>query len=74
MWLQGISNISSSFYLDMSDTVFGSQVVRGIQLLSMNKPKDGNGYYYCSHQVAFGQWLQFVLVKGKNVQCNNLKF
>ncbi|XP_021928418.1 A-kinase anchor protein 7-like isoform X2 [Zootermopsis nevadensis] len=50
---KGIPKISSSLYLDMTDTVFGSQVVQGIQLLSMNKPKDGNGYYYCSHQVAF---------------------
>ncbi|GFG35172.1 hypothetical protein Cfor_12748 [Coptotermes formosanus] len=50
---KGISKISSSLYSDMSDIVFGSQAVRGVQLLSMNKPKDGNGYYYCSHQVTF---------------------
>jgi len=54
MSLQGISKICSSLYSDMSDMVFGSQVVQGIQLLSMNKPKDSNGYYYCSHQVTFG--------------------
>ncbi|PNF19163.1 hypothetical protein B7P43_G09786 [Cryptotermes secundus] len=50
---KGMSKISSTLYSDMSDTVFGCQIVRGIQLLSMNKPKDGNGYYYCSHQLAF---------------------
>jgi hypothetical protein len=54
MSLQGISKICSSLYSDMSDMVFGSQVVQGIQLLSMNKPKDSNGYYNCSHQVTFG--------------------
>jgi hypothetical protein len=47
----------------MSDTVFGTQVVHGLQLLSMNKPKDGNGYYYCSHEVSFGQWLPFIFIK-----------
>lgn len=50
---KGISKICSSLYSDMSDMVFGSQVVQGVQLLSMNKPKDSNGYYYCSHQVTF---------------------
>ncbi|XP_069678270.1 A-kinase anchor protein 7-like isoform X2 [Periplaneta americana] len=50
---KGISKISSNLYSDISNTVFGTQTVKGIQLLSMNKPKDENGYYFCSHQVTF---------------------
>lgn len=50
---KGITKISTNLYSDFSNTVFGTQTVKGIQLLSMNKPKDENGYYYCSHQVAF---------------------
>ncbi|PSN47404.1 hypothetical protein C0J52_11161 [Blattella germanica] len=50
---KGAAKISSNVYSNMINTVFGAQIVQSVQLLSMNKPKDEKGYYYCSHQVKF---------------------
>ncbi|XP_063218122.1 A-kinase anchor protein 7-like [Bacillus rossius redtenbacheri] len=50
---KGILKITPSLYSDDRSMHFGQQVVRSVQLLSMNKPKDANGYYYCSHQEIF---------------------
>nr|CAD7444256.1 unnamed protein product [Timema bartmani] len=49
----GLTKIPESLYSDMANHSFGVQTVRGVQLLSMNKPKDISGYYYCSHQENF---------------------
>ncbi|XP_014662570.1 PREDICTED: uncharacterized protein LOC106805482 [Priapulus caudatus] len=45
------SKVDPSYYKEYEEMAFGNQQVESLQLLSMNKPKDTNGYYYCSKEV-----------------------
>lgn len=42
-----------SSYQQHQDTHFGCQYVFGLQLLSMNKPKDKERYYHCEKEISF---------------------
>ncbi|XP_064486701.1 uncharacterized protein LOC135399005 [Ornithodoros turicata] len=48
-----IRKIQKEWYEKFAEEDFGSQAVFSLQLLSMNKPKDENGYYYCSQECKF---------------------
>lgn len=49
-----MKRIEAEWYGEFAEESFGSQRVNGVQLLSMNKPKDEHGYYYNSLQLDFG--------------------
>lgn len=49
-----MKRIEAEWYSEFAEESFGSQRVNGVQLLSMNKPKDERGYYYNSLQLDFG--------------------
>ncbi|EEC05823.1 A-kinase anchor protein 7, putative [Ixodes scapularis] len=48
-----VKRIEAEWYSEFAEESFGSQRVNGVQLLSMNKPKDERGYYYNSLQLDF---------------------
>ncbi|CAN8005008.1 unnamed protein product [Ixodes pacificus] len=48
-----VKRIEAEWYSEFVEESFGSQRVNGVQLLSMNKPKDKRGYYYNSLQLDF---------------------
>ncbi|CAN7938582.1 unnamed protein product, partial [Ixodes hexagonus] len=52
--LQVVKRIEEEWYGEFAEETFGCQRVNGVQLLSMNKPKDEHGYYYNSLQLDFG--------------------
>ncbi|XP_037782830.1 A-kinase anchor protein 7-like [Penaeus monodon] len=43
-------------YQPHQDAHFGCQYVFGLQLLSMNKPKDKERYYHCEKEMSFGKY------------------
>ncbi|XP_078324381.1 A-kinase anchor protein 7-like isoform X3 [Crassostrea virginica] len=49
----GVRRIEPSHYEEKMSTHFGEQVVRGIQLCSMDKPKSDSGYYHVEHEIKF---------------------
>ena len=46
-------NIPESLYKEISTFEFGEQTVEGLELLSMTKPKDDDGYYHCFLSCSF---------------------
>uniref|UniRef100_A0A131YJX3 A-kinase anchor protein 7 n=1 Tax=Rhipicephalus appendiculatus TaxID=34631 RepID=A0A131YJX3_RHIAP len=52
----GIKKIQEEWYAAFKDESFGTQKVNSLQLLSMLKPKDERGYYYCSMEHTFGDF------------------
>ena len=48
----GVRKIDPDLYGGQTETTFGSDSVQNIQLCSMYKPKDKNGYYHVDHTVA----------------------
>ncbi|XP_038057749.1 uncharacterized protein LOC119729235 isoform X2 [Patiria miniata] len=51
---KGVRRIKSELYKAHSSQVFGTQVVEGLQLCSINKPKTPDGYYCKAAEVFFG--------------------
>ena len=47
------NGIEPSTYAHLLGTEFGSQPIEGLELLSMTKPYDAEGYYYCFHRSSF---------------------
>ncbi|XP_070556803.1 uncharacterized protein [Ptychodera flava] len=50
---KGVRRIKSEYYRNFNGDYFGSQVVKGLQLCSINKPKLEDGYYYRAEEVFF---------------------
>jgi len=48
---KGLSKLKWPWYSEQAKIDVGSQEVKSIQLLSMMKPKDEKGYYYCAKDV-----------------------
>ncbi|KAK8759153.1 hypothetical protein V5799_003217 [Amblyomma americanum] len=53
-----IKKFKEVWYADFVEEKFGSQTVNSLQLLSMYKPKDERGYYYCSLEMPFGNFTR----------------
>lgn len=53
-----IKKIKEEWYTTFKDEPFGMQQVKSLQLLSISKPKDERGYYYCSLEHMFGNFLR----------------
>lgn len=53
-----ISKLKEEWYAKYAEEPFGSQQVNSLQLLSMVKPKDEHGYYYCSLEHTFGDFTR----------------
>ncbi|XP_022091186.1 uncharacterized protein LOC110979566 isoform X2 [Acanthaster planci] len=51
---KGVRRIKSELYKPHNTQMFGMQVVHGLQLCSINKPKSADGYYYKAAEVLFG--------------------
>lgn len=54
LWERGVNIIDPSLYRRCKDVYFGSQIIEGLQLLSMLEHKDRNGYYFCEKEILFG--------------------
>jgi len=52
-----VRKISPSLYRSMKDLSFGHEIARNIQLLSMMKPKQSNGYYTCEGHVNIDKYM-----------------
>ena len=50
-----LSGIDRSTYANLVDSEFGSQAIDGLELLSMTKPSDEEGYYHCFERHSFNQ-------------------
>lgn len=48
-----IRGIAPSAYAELVDTEFGSQTIKGLELLSMTAPPTEDGYYYCYEKYSF---------------------
>lgn len=64
----GVRRIEPSHYEEKMSTHFGEQVVRGIQLCSMDKPKSDSGYYHVEHEIKFSVWA-LVTKDGDDTEC-----
>ena len=51
----GIKKIEPALYQEYKDSAFGTELIQGLQLCSMYKPKDEFGYYHVAHQRNFGK-------------------
>ncbi|XP_078613593.1 uncharacterized protein LOC144883158 isoform X2 [Branchiostoma floridae x Branchiostoma japonicum] len=51
---KGIKKIDPKLYEEFNDQRFGEQVVEGLQLCSMLKKKEADGYYHTEEEVMFG--------------------
>eukprot|EP00058_Branchiostoma_floridae_P009159 XP_002594647.1 hypothetical protein BRAFLDRAFT_131751 [Branchiostoma floridae] len=58
---KGIKKIDPKLYEEFNDQRFGEQVVEGLQLCSMLKKKETDGYYHTEEQVMFGLGLEHVV-------------
>ncbi|KAI8501452.1 positive regulation of delayed rectifier potassium channel [Branchiostoma belcheri] len=58
---KGIKKIDPKLYEEFQDERFGDQVVEGLQLCSMLKKKEADGYYHTEEQVMFGLGLEHIL-------------
>jgi hypothetical protein len=47
------NKIPMDAYAKFMDKEFGEQVLEGLELLSMSKPVDEEGYYYCFSKNSF---------------------
>ncbi|XP_035666484.1 uncharacterized protein LOC118409519 isoform X2 [Branchiostoma floridae] len=52
--LRSIKKIDPKLYEEFNDQRFGEQIVEGLQLCSMLKKKEADGYYHTEEQVMFG--------------------
>ncbi|XP_072014508.1 uncharacterized protein [Amphiura filiformis] len=52
---KGVRRIKSELYKVHSNELFGGQVMDGLQLCSINKPKSSEGYYYKAEEIFFGK-------------------
>lgn len=50
---KGIRKIKKEWYEEYAEETFGRHTVSSLQLSSMTKPKDEDGYYYCSKECRF---------------------
>ncbi|XP_071964298.1 uncharacterized protein [Antedon mediterranea] len=53
---KGVRRIKSEVYKEHSNKYFGAQVMRGLQLCSITKPKTGDGYYAKLQEFYFGTY------------------
>ncbi|XP_067120829.1 A-kinase anchor protein 7 isoforms delta and gamma-like [Centruroides vittatus] len=52
LWDKGIRKVECCLYEEFKDEQFGTEIVKGLQLLDM-KCKDNNGYYHCCKEFLF---------------------
>ncbi|XP_065691324.2 A-kinase anchoring protein 7 isoform X1 [Patagioenas fasciata] len=50
-----VKKIDSSLYEDFKSHYFGDEILRRLDLCSMLKKKQPNGYYYCESSIVFGE-------------------
>ncbi|XP_077869025.1 uncharacterized protein LOC100368455 [Saccoglossus kowalevskii] len=50
---KGVRRIKSEYYRSFNSEYFGSQIVKGLQLCSINKPKLDDGYYWRADEIYF---------------------
>ena len=50
---RGVRRIDSSAYAEHCETDFGTETVKGLELLSMTEPIDEDGYYHCFQRHLF---------------------
>ena len=48
-----LRGIHHSVYAELLDTEFGSQMIEGLELLSMTLPSTEDGYYHCFQRHSF---------------------
>lgn len=53
----GVKSIPPALYSDLTSVEFGSQEIKGLELLSMSLPKADDGYYHCFLQSMFNQYF-----------------
>ncbi|CAH1253500.1 AKAP7, partial [Branchiostoma lanceolatum] len=58
---KGIKKIDPKLYEEFKEQRFGEQVVKGLQLCSMLKRKEADGYYHTEEQVMFGLGLEHIV-------------
>ncbi|KAM6406942.1 A-kinase anchoring protein 7 isoform 2-T3 [Pluvialis apricaria] len=58
-----VKKIDSSLYEDFKNHYFGDEILHRLDLCSMLKKKQPNGYYYCESSVVFGKSHEADLVK-----------
>ncbi|XP_040454299.1 A-kinase anchoring protein 7 isoform X2 [Falco naumanni] len=58
-----VKKIDSSLYEDFKSHYFGDEVLHRLDLCSMLKKKQPNGYYYCESSIVFGKSHEADLVK-----------
>ena len=50
---RGLHRIEEKAYSDFSRKEFGTELISGLELLSMVRPKDSEGYYHCFSKTNF---------------------
>ncbi|NWT44003.1 AKA7G protein, partial [Chroicocephalus maculipennis] len=55
MLRQAVKKIDSSLYEDFKSHYFGDEILHRLDLCSMLKKKQPNGYYYCESSIVFGE-------------------
>ncbi|XP_063185663.1 A-kinase anchoring protein 7 isoform X2 [Chroicocephalus ridibundus] len=58
-----VKKIDSSLYEDFKSHYFGDEILHRLDLCSMLKKKQPNGYYYCESSIVFGKSHEADLVK-----------
>ncbi|OPJ73060.1 hypothetical protein AV530_005482 [Patagioenas fasciata monilis] len=58
-----VKKIDSSLYEDFKSHYFGDEILHRLDLCSMLKKKQPNGYYYCESSIVFGKNHEAALVK-----------
>ncbi|KAM9564067.1 A-kinase anchoring protein 7 isoform 2-T3 [Guaruba guarouba] len=58
-----VKKIDPSLYEDFKSHYFGSEILHRLDLCSMLKKKQPNGYYYCESSIVFGKSHEADLVK-----------
>ncbi|KAM6279082.1 A-kinase anchoring protein 7 isoform 3-T5 [Porphyrio hochstetteri] len=58
-----VKKIDSSLYEDFKSHYFGDEILHRLDLCSMLKKKQPNGYYYCESSIVFGKSHEAELVK-----------
>lgn len=57
-----MKKIDSSLYEDFKSHYFGDEILHRLDLCSMLKKKQPNGYYYCESSIVFGKFVLIFLL------------
>jgi len=57
-----VKKIDSSLYEDFKSRYFGDEILHRLDLCSMLKKKQPNGYYYCESSIVFGKYIFIFLL------------